>query len=150
EKSDETLAQLTNRVLKPYGGDMKLMTLVAYTLKVKQTSPAGTLLNTVTNTAQLPDKFRWEIEYPTGWKFTRGINGNQRWINPWLTGAELPIAYWRDYFTYLGPRAVLRLKDKGAHEVELAGKVQEGGKSATVVRLKSKSGQWAERKLYFD
>jgi RNA polymerase sigma factor (sigma-70 family) len=118
DRRDEALQQGIDRVLKAYGGEGKLRQLKAFTLKTKHTEAFGST-STSEYFVQLPDKLRTVTEREKDGKketLVFVLNGKEQWktqdgVAVESGRAEHPPEYWQDFARFLGPRAVLRLKD---------------------------------------
>ena len=161
EKSvDERLNGLVEKALKAHVGEDNLSRIKAFTLKLRDAKPAGKA-GTTEYFVQLPDKFRMEngtdrdaardihiILGPDGvrnWK--KQADGKISEVR--YLGLEAPPEYWLDYVKFLGPRKVLRLKDR-AYQLKLLDEIKIDRPAIGIELTKSAPQFKISFKMYFD
>jgi RNA polymerase sigma factor (sigma-70 family) len=159
---DPALGQLIDKVLKAHGGEDALRRLTAFTLKVKETDASGRV-SAITHFVHRPDGYRVEISRQgenakeihilgqDGMKHWRkGADGKVEELH--LFGLEPSREYWLDFLQFIGPRAVLRLKQPG-YQLKRLDEIDVNFRPALGIQLTAAPGKafvGPERKLYFD
>jgi hypothetical protein len=158
---DERLNCLVEKVLKAHGGEAKLSGIRAFTLKFRDSKPAGKA-GTTEYFVQLPNEFRLENgterDAAKDIHIILGPDGVRNWkkqadgkiTEVHYLGLEAPPEYWLDYVKFLGPRRVLRLKDPD-YQLKLLDEIKIGDRPAIGIELTKSAPQFKiSLKMYFD